>query len=345
MHLSPEFGLTYTEIEKDGYHIDKKIEMIVSSDTPQAISKSTGLGLIGFADALDDLKPDIVVLLGDRYEILAASIAAFFAKIPIAHFSGGETTLGAFDESIRHSITKMSWWHFVAAKEYKKRLRQLGENPQLIFNVGSLGVSAIKKTKLLSKLKLMEKTGIKFHKKNIIVTYHSVTHEKKTSENDFLILLEVLDNYRDIYFIFTMPNSDTDGRVIKKMIDEFVSKNKHRSIAFSSMGQLNYLSTMQYVDGVIGNSSSGLSEAPIFKIGTINIGDRQKGRLKARSVIDCDNTKESIKNSIDKLYSKNFQNLLPSLKSPYGECDETKVMQFLRDSPIPKDLKKEFHDF
>jgi len=345
MHLSPEFGQTYTEIENDGYHINKKIETIVSSDTPQAISKSTGLGLIGFAGAFDDLKPDIVVVLGDRYEILAASIAALFARIPIAHISGGETTLGAFDESIRHSITKMAWWHFAAAEEYKIRLIQLGEDPERIFNVGCLGVSAIKNTKLLSKDKLMEKTGINFGKKSLLVTYHPVTNENQTSEKHFKILLEVLDYFKNIYLIFTMPNSDTDGRIIKRMIDEFVSSHLHRSISFNSMGHLYYLSTLKFVDGVVGNSSSGLSEAPIFNIGTINIGDRQKGRLKARSVIDCENGKEPIKNSIDRLYSKDFQNLLPTVVSPYGgEGTESKIIDVLRNSPIPKELKKEFHD-
>ena len=199
MHLSPEFGLTYTEIENDGFHIDKQIEMILSSDTPQSISKSTGLGLIGFADAFVDLKPDIVVLLGDRYELLAASIAALFAKIPIAHISGGETTVGAFDEAIRHSVTKMAWWHFVSAEEYEKRLKQLGEDPKRIFNFGSLGVSAIKNTKFLSKKELMEKTGIIFSKKNLLVTYHPVTYENQTSEKHFKVLLEVLDFFEDIY--------------------------------------------------------------------------------------------------------------------------------------------------
>ena len=298
MHLSPEFGLTYTEIENNGYHINKKIETIVSSDTPQAISKSTGLGLIGFADAFDDLKPDIVVVLGDRYEILAASIAALFARIPIAHISGGETTEGAFDEAIRHSITKMAWLHYIAREVYKIKLILLGEDLKRIFNVDSLRVSAIKNTKLLSKEKLMEETGINFWKRSLLVTYHPVTHENQTSEKHFKILLEVLDYFKDIYLIFTMPNSDTDGRIIKRMIDEFVSSHLQRSISFNSMGHLNYFSTLKFVDGVVGNSSSGLSEAPIFKIGTINVGDRQNGRLKARSVIDCGNGKESIKNSI-----------------------------------------------
>ena len=345
MHLSPEFGLTYQEIENDGFKIDKKIEMLLSADTPSSISKSTGLGLIGFADAFYELNPDIVIVLGDRYEVLAASLAAMFENIPIAHIHGGETTAGAFDEAIRHSITKMSWWHFVAADEYEKRVIQLGENPGRVFNVGGLGVDAIKKTNLLSKDKLMTKTGIKFGKKNLLITYHPVTLENKTSQQDFKSLLDVLSEIKDIYLIFTMPNADSDGRIIKKMINDFVFNQSERSISFTSMGSLNYLSTLQYVDGVIGNSSSGLAEAPTFKIGTINIGDRQKGRLKAESVIDCEPTKKSIKLAIDKLYGPKFQKDLHSVQNPYGDGDAIeKIMSILSNKPMPEDMKKYFYD-
>ena len=345
MHLSPEFGLTYQEIENDGFKIDKKIEMLLSADTPSSISKSTGLGLIGFADAFFELNPDIVIVLGDRYEVLAASLAAMFENIPIAHIHGGETTAGAFDEAIRHSITKMSWWHFVAADEYEKRVIQLGEIPGRVFNVGGLGVDAIKKTNLLSKDELMIKTGIKFGKKNLLITYHPVTLENKTSQQDFKSLLDVLSKIKDIYLIFTMPNSDSDGRVIKKMINDFVFNQSERSISFTSMGSLNYLSTLQYVDGVVGNSSSGLAEAPTFKIGTINIGDRQKGRLKAESIIDCEPTKKSIKLAIDKLYGHKFQKDIHSVQNPYGDGDAIeKIMSILSNKPIPEDMKKDFYD-
>jgi len=345
MHLSPEFGMTYQEIENDGFKIDKKIEMLLSADTPSSISKSTGIGLIGFADVFNDLCPDIIIVLGDRFEILAASTAAMFARIPIAHISGGETTAGAFDEAIRHSITKMSWWHFVAADEYEKRVIQLGENPGRVFNVGGLGVDGISKTKLLSKKELMEKTGINFSEKNLLITYHPVTLENKTSQQDFKSLLDVLSEIKDIYLIFTMPNADSDGRVIKKMINDFVFNQSERSISFTSMGSLNYLSTLQYVDGVIGNSSSGLAEAPTFKIGTINIGDRQKGRLKAESVIDCEPTKKSIKLAIDKLYGPKFQKDLHSVQNPYGDGDAIeKIMSILSNKPMPEDMKKYFYD-
>ena len=345
MHLSPEFGLTYQEIENDGFKIDKKIEMLLSADTPSSISKSTGLGLIGFADAFYELNPDIVIVLGDRYEVLAASLAAMFENIPIAHIHGGETTAGAFDEAIRHSITKMSWWHFVATDEYEKRVIQLGENPGRVFNVGGLGVDAIKKTNLLSKDELMIKTGIKFGKKNLLITYHPVTLENKTSQQDFKSLLDVLSEIKDIYLIFTMPNADSDGRVIKKMINDFVFNQSERSISFTSMGSLNYLSTLQYIDGVVGNSSSGLAEAPTFKIGTINIGDRQKGRLKAESIIDCEPTKKSIKLAIDKLYGHKFQKDLHSVQNLYGDGDAIeKIMSILSNKPIPEDMKKDFYN-
>jgi GDP/UDP-N,N'-diacetylbacillosamine 2-epimerase (hydrolysing) len=345
MHLSPEFGLTYQEIEKDGLKINKKVEMLLSSDTPSAIGKSTGLGMIGFADAFNDLNPDLLIVLGDRYEILAAATAAMFAKIPIAHISGGETTQGAYDEAIRHSITKMAWWHFVAADEYEKRVIQLGEDPKRVFNVGGLGVDAIKKTKLLSNKELMKKTGIKFGKKNLLITYHPETLEKESSKNTFQSLLGVLTEIKDVYLIFTMPNSDSGGRIIKTMINEFVTKHSQSSISFSSMGSRNYLSTLQFVDGVVGNSSSGLAEVPTFKIGTVNIGERQSGRLKSEGVIDCNPDKKSITTAIKKLYSNSFQQNLKTVKNPYGEGNATeKIIDILKNKPLPDSLKKIFYN-
>ena len=345
MHLSPEFGLTYKEIIKDGFTINKKIEMLVSADTPSAISKSTGLGIIGFADAFAELKPDIVILLGDRYETLAVACAAIFERIPIGHISGGEITTGAFDEAIRHSITKMSWWHFVGANEYKNRVIQLGEDPKRVHLVGGMGVDYIKKTNLLKKHDLEKLLGFNFFKKNILVTFHPVTLENNKSEKQFLELLSSLKTLKNTLVIFTCPNSDTDNRVINQLIEKYVSKYSNNSISFTSMGQLNYISTLQYVDAVIGNSSSGLTEAPTFNIGTINIGDRQKGRLKADSVIDCLPKKESINNAIKKLYSKSFQKRLTFVKNPYGDGDATgKIMKILTNNPMPNDIKKVFYD-
>lgn len=344
-HLSPEFGLTYKEIEKDGFHINKKIEMVLSADTPSSIAKSTGLGMIGFADAFKEINPDLVVLLGDRYELLAASFTAIVSKIPICHIHGGESTEGAFDESIRHSITKMSWWHFVAAEEYKKRVIQLGEDPSRVFNVGGLGVDLIKNTKLLSKEELSEKTGLKISSKNLLITFHPVTMGSQKSKDQFQNLLDVLDEMNDIHLIFTMPNADPDGRAIFKMIESYVSKHSERAIAFTSMGQVNYLSTLQFVDGVVGNSSSGLLEVPSFKTGTVNIGERQNGRLKAESVIDCDPNYHSIKSAIEYLYDEKFKGTLDSVSNPYGNGNATnQILDVLKNKPIPRNIKKQFYN-
>ena len=343
MHLSNEFGLTYKEIERDGFNINKKIEMILSSDAPSGIIKSTGLGMIGLGDAFAEIKPDAIVILGDRYEMLAASFAATVHNIPIVHLHGGEITEGAFDDAIRHSISKMSMWHFVASQDYADIVKQLGENPKRIFNVGGLGVDAIKRTKLLSKQALIEQSKIKFFKKNLLITYHPTTLEPDTSKLAIKNILDVLEELNDTFLIFTMPNSDTDNRIIKDMILKFVSVNEKRSIAFDSMGYQRYVSTLKYVDAVLGNSSSGLLEAPTFKIGTINVGDRQKGRLKAKSVIDCKASKRSLRKAINTLYTENFQESLKSTVNPYGRGKAVKkIIDFLENLKLPKLLKKTF---
>ena len=344
MHLSPEFGLTYKEIEKE-FKINKKIEMLLSSDTSIGISKSMGLAQISFAESYDELKPDIVIVLGDRYEIFSATSAAMIARIPIAHIHGGEKTEGAFDESIRHSITKMSHLHFTATEEYKNRVIQLGEHPSRVFNVGGMGIENIKRLKLLSKEEFEKSIEFKLNSKNILVTFHPVTLENSTAKEQFQQLLDAIDELEDTNIIFTKANSDTDGRVINQMIDEYVTKNSHKSIVFTSLGQLRYLSALQYVDAVVGNSSSGLAEAPSFKIGTINIGDRQKGRIKASSVIDCEPNKDSILNSFEKLYSKEFQETLKTTINPYGSgCASKKIVEILKNVNLKNILKKSFYD-
>ena len=343
MHLSPEFGLTYKEIEKDGFTINYKVEMLLSSDTPSSISKSTGLGLIGMSDAYSVLQPDMVILLGDRYELLAASTAALISRIPIGHIHGGETTEGAFDEAIRHSITKMAWWHFVACEEYKKRVIQLGEDPKRVYIVGGMGVDAIKKTKLLNKINLEKAIDFKFGKKNILVTFHPVTLEKETSKKQFKELLVCLDELNDTNIIFTLSNSDTNGRIINSMIHNFVNNHSSNTKYYASMGHLNYLSTLQFIDGIVGNSSSGLLEAPTFKIGTINIGDRQEGRIKAKSIIDCEPKKNSIKKAIQKLYSPDFQKNLLTVKNLYGNgYASDKIVDILISEKLPDQIKKHF---
>jgi len=344
MHLSPEFGLTYKEIEKE-FKIDKKIVMLLSSDTSVGISKSMGLAQISFAEAYEDLKFDILVVLGDRYEIFSAVSAAMISRIPIAHLHGGEATEGLIDESIRHSITKMSHLHFTATEKYRNRVIQLGENPERVFNVGGMGIENIKRLNLLSREEFEKSIDFKLGKKNILVTFHPVTLENSTAKEQFAELLSAIDELKDTSIIFTKANSDTDGRVINQMIDEYVSNNSYKSVAFTSLGQLRYLSALQYMDAVVGNSSSGLIEAPSFKIGTINIGDRQKGRLKSESVIDCKPNKEDILKAFDKLYSEEFQLFLGKIKNPYGEgCASIKIVQVLKSINLKDIIKKTFYD-
>jgi UDP-hydrolysing UDP-N-acetyl-D-glucosamine 2-epimerase len=344
MHLSPEFGLTYKEIEKDGFKIDKKIEMLLSSDTDVGVAKSIGLGVIGFADTLEELRPDITVILGDRFEALAFAIASYTLRIPIGHLYGGEATFGSIDEGIRHSITKLSYLHFTSTQEYRKRVIQLGESPDRVFNVGALGIDNIKSMKLLEKSEVEKALGKSFKKRNLLITFHPTTLEKNSAEKQFRELLKALDELDDTLLIFTKSNADMEGRLINKLIDEYHIKNPEKTVVFTSMGQLLYLSTMKYVDAVVGNSSSGIIEAPSFKIGTINVGDRQKGRIKAQSIIDCEPIYEQIKNALKMLYSEEFQEKLKNVKNPYGDGEaSTRILKILKNFNL-SEIKKEFYD-
>jgi len=344
MHLSPEFGLTYQQIESDGFVIDKKIEMLLSSDTEVGITKSMGIGMVGFADALNDLKPDLMVVLGDRYEIFVATSAAMIAKIPVAHLHGGEATEGMIDEAIRHSITKMSQLHFTATETYRSRIIQLGEQPDHVFNVGGTGIDNIVRLQLLDRDEFQKAIDFELGEKNILVTFHPVTLENATAEAQFQSLLDVLAE-EDLHVIFTKANADTNGRVINAMIDLFVSENPDRSVCFTSMGQLRYLSALQFMDGVIGNSSSGLLEVPSFKIGTIDIGDRQRGRIKAESVIDCQPDHSSIRIAISQLISEEFREKARSVINPYGAGGTAeKIVAVLKEVSLKGILKKSFYD-
>jgi GDP/UDP-N,N'-diacetylbacillosamine 2-epimerase (hydrolysing) len=345
MHLSSEFGLTYKQIEKDGFEIDYKVEMLLSSDTAVSTSKSMGLGMIGFADAYETLKPNLIVVLGDRFEIFSAVCAAMSTRIPVAHIHGGETTEGAYDESIRHSITKMSHLHFTSTEIYRNRVIQLGEQPKHVFNVGAPGIDNIKRFNLLSIDEFEKSIDFMLDKKNLLVTFHPVTLENTSAEQQFSCLLKALDGLHNTHIIFTKANADTGGRIINNMIDEYVNSHLYKAIAFTSLGQLRYLSAMQYVDGVIGNSSSGLIEAPTFNIGTVNIGDRQKGRIKAESVVDCLPTVSSIKDALTKLYSTNFNKKLKSVKNPYGEGETSeRILGIIKTFPYDGLIKKIFYD-
>jgi GDP/UDP-N,N'-diacetylbacillosamine 2-epimerase (hydrolysing) len=342
MHLSPEFGLTYREIEEDGFKIDEKIEMLLSSDSDIGISKSIGLGVIGFSDSLKRLNPDMVVLLGDRFETFSAAIASYVLKIPISHLYGGEITEGAIDEGLRHSITKMSMYHFTSIEKYRMRVIQLGEDPERVFNVGALGIDNIKNEKLLSKRELEDALGFKLDKKTILVTYHSETLSKnRTSEKGFLEIKKVIDELKDYKFIITMPNADNDSRAIVELIKSL--KNDNRIKTYTSLGRKRYLSLLQYVRMVMGNSSSGIIEAPSFKIPTINIGDRQKGRIKPRSVIDCKPTKDEIIKAVKKAEMMDLQDLV----NPYGDGKASqRILGTIKEifSKGKIEIKKEFYD-
>lgn len=344
MHLSPEFGLTFNVIEQDGFQIDRKVEMLVSSDTPVGIAKSMGLAMIGFVDAFSELKPDLVLVLGDRFEIFSAVSAALVARIPVAHLHGGETTEGAFDEALRHSITKMSHLHFVATETYRQRVIQLGEQPDRVFLVGGLGIDNIKRLQLLDRAALEDALGFKLALKNLLITFHPVTLEAPNAVNQMEELLSALADCQDTQLIFTMPNADTDGRQLIRRVEQFVENHPHAH-AFTSLGQLRYLSCIAHVDGVVGNSSSGLAEVPSFKKGTINIGDRQCGRLQASSVINCKPTQESINAALKQLYSTEFQASLSYAVNPYGEGGASeKVLNILKTASLDGITKKKFHD-
>lgn len=346
MHLSTEFGLTYREIEEDGYPIKAKIEMLLGSDTPVGITKSMGVALIGFADYFEVNKPDIVVILGDRYEMLMAASAAMIARIPIAHIHGGELTQGAMDEAIRHSITKMSHLHFTATEEYRNRVIQLGEQPQTVYNVGALGVENAKTVHLLKKEELEKAIDFPFTPQTILVTFHPVTLENMTSEKQFQNILDVIDKHQELSVIFTKANSDTDGRIINKMIDDYVKDNKDRCRAYTSLGQLRYLSTLQFCVAVVGNSSSGIIEVPSFKVPTVNVGDRQNGRSCAETVINCGNSVQEIDNALDLALSSEFAYKTQNAYNPYeGEHTSDKIIEIIcRSLEKGINLKKRFYD-
>lgn len=344
-HLSSEFGLTYKEIEKDGFEIDAKVEMLVSSDTSEAIVKSMGLGMIGFADALKNLKPDLLVILGDRYEMLSMASAALIFKIPLVHIHGGEITEGAYDDAIRHSITKMAHLHFASTETYKNRIVQLGENPKFVHNVGAIGLDNVFGMSLLTKDELEENLGIQFKKYNYQVTFHPSTLDTQSPDEQFDILLRAIEVQENSFFVFTKSNADTGGRIINQLIDDFTNKHPENSIAFSSLGSLRFLSLLQICDAIVGNSSSGIVEAPSLKTATINIGDRQKGRLQAESTLNVAVDFNDIKAAFEKLKSDEFQKTISTARNPYGNGNAVeKIMDVLRKVNLKDFQYKKFYD-
>lgn len=326
MHLTKEFGYTVEEIKNDNLKIDYEVEMLLSSDSDKGTSKSIGLGIIGFTDALNNLKPDMVIVLGDRFESYAACVSAMILGIKIGHIHGGEATHGLIDESIRHSITKMSHLHFASTDKYRKRIIQLGEHPKTVKTVGSLGIDNISKTKLKTKKEFEHFSGLSLNKRNIFVTYHPVTLEKGTSPKSFKNLLRALDTLDDTNLYFSMANADSEGRVINKMIQDYVSKNTHKSIFKISFGQDYYFSCLSLMDYIVGNSSSGIIEAPSFGIGTLNIGNRQLGRIQSDSVINTDESYLGISRGLKTLMGKPFSKKLKNINNPYYKKDTLQLI-------------------
>ncbi len=344
MHLSPEFGLTYKQIEADGFSIDEKIDIELSSDSEVGISKSIALAIAGFAEAFDRLKPDLLLVLGDRFEIFGAVTAAQVARIPVAHCNGGETTEGAIDEAFRHSITKMSHLHFTATEEYKNRVIQLGEDPERVYNIGFLGIENINKLNLLSRGEFEKSIKFELGEVNFLVTYHPVTLDSASAESQFAELLRALDQFPEARVIFTKPNADTGGRVLIRMIDDFVQSSQGRAVSFVSLGQLRYLSALRHVHAVIGNSSSGLTEAPSFQTPTVNIGDRQSGRIKAASVIDCAPDASSVVTGIKLALSARFKSEMALTENPYGTGNPSEsLVSILKNANLEGILKKKFY--
>ena len=345
-HLSPEFGLTNQQILDDGFVVNKTVEILLSSDTPVGVSKSMGLAQISFSEAFDELKPDIVVVLGDRYELIPIVSAANIARIPVAHLSGGELTEGAIDELIRHAITKLSQLHFTAMDEYSTRVIQMGEQPERVFTVGEVGLDNLLRMQLMSKDEFENSISCKLKERNLLFTYHpETTQDIAEVERDFREILSALDTLEHTLVIFTKANADVGGRLINKMIDKYVAENTEKAIAFTSLGQLRYLSALQYMDAVVGNSSSGIVEAPSFKLATINIGNRQKGRVKANSTIDVSVNKADLTSALAEIYTPEFMASLKHIVNPYGRGNSSeKVVQTLKTVELSSLKTKQFYD-
>lgn len=344
MHLAPEFGETYREIELDGFVIDRKVEMLLSGDTPSAIGKSIGLGVIGFADVFQSLSPDLVIVLGDRFEILAAVSAALVARIPVAHLHGGELTEGAVDDAIRHAVTKMSQVHFVATEAYRQRVIQLGETPERVHCVGGLGVDAIMRQPRLSREALEASLDFRFRQRNLLVTFHPATLDAASPAAQMAELLAALAPLEDVGLIFTLPNADAGGRELMRQVQAFVD-GRSNARAFASLGQQRYLSCMALVDGVVGNSSSGILEAPSFHVGTVNLGSRQHGREQATSVINCEVERGAIGNAIVTLFSTAYRSRLYNAVNPYGNGGASaRIVAEIKRLELGKLVKKTFFD-
>lgn len=345
MHLSPEFGLTVHELEADGFVAAARVEMLLSADTPVAIAKSVGLGVIGFADALERLRPDVLVVLGDRFEILAAVQAALLARIPVAHVHGGERTEGAVDESIRHAITKMAQLHFVAAEPYRRRVVQMGESPERVFNLGAPGLDALTRLPLLDRAALEARLSFRLSDPTFLVTFHPETLVESEPAAQFQHLLDALDAFPHAQVLLTRPNADTHGRALGALIDNYVAKRPGRALAVTSLGHQGYLSALKACAVVVGNSSSGIIEAPAVGCPTVNVGDRQAGRLRAASILDVPCRTQAIIGGIARALSPEFRAGLQSVASVYGQGNASRaIAQVLKKVDLAGLARKQFHD-
>mgnify|MGYP002510150237 FL=1 len=345
-HLVSEYGMTVREIEEDGYPIAERIDVLMSSDSPSSVSKTMGLVMISFAEAFERQKPDCLVVLGDRYELLAVCSAAMNAGIPIAHISGGETTQGAIDESVRHCITKMSYLHFPACETYRQRIIQLGEEPDRVYNFGDVGVEALRLVPEMTKQELEQSIGFALDKPYMSVTFHPVTLEVHEAEKQMRELLDALDEIHDMKFVFTKANADAGGRKLNEMMEAFAAEHDN-CVIFASLGMKRYINLLRYCDGIVGNSSSGIVEAPTLGIPTVNIGNRQKGRLQADSIINCVPDKTEILTAVRKSQTALFKDKAKHTVNPYGDGNTSEkivqtITEYLYQDKIR--LEKKFYD-
>lgn len=344
MHLAVEFGNTYQLIEGDGFSIDEKVKILDDEDSVLSTCKSIGRGITGFAEAFNRLQPDILVLLGDRSETFAAATAALLCQLPIAHLHGGEITQGAYDEAFRHAISKMSHLHFVATETYRQRVIQLGEQPDSVHNVGAIGLDYLEKETFLERDELETSLNFSFGKQSALVTFHPVTLEQGSAAEQFNQLLAALDQFDKLQIIFTKANADTEGRTINRIIDQYVATHPHKTIALTSMGHLRYLSSMRIVDIVVGNSSSGILEAPSFGVPTVNIGNRQTGRIKAASIIDCEPEQTAIISACHKALSNQFKSMALKVDNPYRQKGTASRIKKIIKHMNTINLQKSFYD-
>lgn len=348
MHLAPQFGRTLREIEAEGIKLDRKIDMQLTGESSLANLKSIGLGLSGFADAFAKLKPDIVVLLGDRFELLAAAISALMLRIPIAHIHGGERSEGAIDESVRHTITKMASLHFAATESYRLRIIQMGESPKRVFNFGAPGLDLLYGSALLTRPQLEEEIGFLLHDPVALVTYHPVTLDRGGVDTQIRCLVGAIKT-SGIKAIFTMANADAQGARINARLSALCAKVPERFKWIPHLGHRRYLSCLQHCAVMIGNSSSGLTEAPSFRLPVVNIGDRQRGRVRAANVIDVVCSQADILQGIKKACSPRFRTSLRDMQNPYDRYHDGRTSERIKNElkrvTLSDDLlKKSFHD-